>query len=101
MEKIGHSYHGVKVCNTEDQEANGFGISNCKKKDIFEDEALAREDAPDLLAGTAWLFSSWQLSGSFDYLFIDEAGQVATANTVAMGQCADDAGAEQRRKSGG
>ncbi len=89
LEKLGHRYEGVKVCNTEDQEANGYGISNCKKKDIFEDEALPREDAPDLLAGTAWLFSSWQLTGSFDYLFIDEAGQVATANTVAMGQCAD------------
>ena len=88
LEKMGHRYEGVKVCSTDDQEANGYGISNCKKKDIFEDEALAREDAPDLLAGTAWLFSSWQLTDTFDYLFIDEAGQVATANTVAMGQCA-------------
>jgi predicted RecB family nuclease len=89
LEKMGHQYEGIKVCNTDDQEANGYGISNCKKKDIFEDDALTREDAPDLLAGTAWLFSSWQLNCSFDYLFIDEAGQVATANTVAMGQCAD------------
>ncbi|BET27614.1 uncharacterized protein EV673_1715 [Limnobacter thiooxidans] len=89
LERMGQSFYGVKVCSTDDQEAYGFGISNLKKKDLFEDEALAPEEAPDLLAGTAWLFSSWQLTGCFDYLFIDEAGQVATANTVAMGQCAD------------
>ena len=89
LEGMKHSFNGVKVFSTDDQEAHGFGISNLKKKDVFEDEALATDDVPDLLAGTAWLFSSWQLTGCFDYLFIDEAGQVATANTVAMGQCAD------------
>jgi predicted RecB family nuclease len=89
LEGMGHHYEGIKIRSKEDQEVEGYGLSNCQKKDLFEDEALTKQEAPDLLAGTAWLFSSWQLTGCFDYLFIDEAGQVATANTVAMGQCAD------------
>ena len=38
----------------------------------------------DLFAGTAWTFSDPHFDGQLDYLFIDEAGQVATANVVAM-----------------
>ena len=40
---------------------------------------------PVLVGGTAWLFSRQDLEGCFDYLFIDEAGQVSLANAVAMG----------------
>ena len=42
----------------------------------------------DLVAGTAWLFADERFQGHFDYLFIDEAGQVALANVVAMGTSA-------------
>ena len=38
-----------------------------------------------LVGGTAWVFSREDLTGAFDYLFIDEAGQVSLANAVAMG----------------
>lgn len=38
----------------------------------------------DLYAGTAWLFADALLAGRLDYLFIDEAGQVALANVIAM-----------------
>lgn len=38
-----------------------------------------------LVGGTAWLFSREELAGAFDYLFIDEAGQVSLANAVAVG----------------
>lgn len=41
-----------------------------------------------LLAGTAWLFSDQDLDQTLDYLFVDEAGQVALANLVAMGTSA-------------
>jgi superfamily I DNA and/or RNA helicase len=37
------------------------------------------------VGGTAWVFSQPELEGQFDYLFIDEAGQVCLANAVAMG----------------
>ncbi|MCL0044517.1 TM0106 family RecB-like putative nuclease, partial [Dehalococcoidia bacterium] len=37
-----------------------------------------------LFAGTAWLFSRPGFRQELDYLFVDEAGQVALANVVAM-----------------
>ncbi len=45
-------------------------------------------DAGLLMGGTAWLFSREDLRGSFDYLFVDEAGQVSLASLVATGQAA-------------
>jgi superfamily I DNA and/or RNA helicase len=38
-----------------------------------------------LVGGTAWVFSRAELEGRFDYLFVDEAGQVSLANAVAVG----------------
>ncbi len=38
-----------------------------------------------LVGGTAWAFSRAELAGRFDYVFIDEAGQVSLANAVAIG----------------
>ncbi|MBN2860990.1 MAG: ATP-binding domain-containing protein, partial [Sphaerochaetaceae bacterium] len=42
----------------------------------------------DLFAGTAWTFSHNLFHDRLDYLFIDEAGQVSTANVVAMSNAA-------------
>jgi uncharacterized protein len=38
----------------------------------------------DLVGGTAWAFSDEGATGTLDYLFVDEAGQVAVANIVGM-----------------
>ncbi|RLT36228.1 MAG: TM0106 family RecB-like putative nuclease [Chloroflexi bacterium] len=38
----------------------------------------------DVVGGTAWLWSREELRGSLDVLFIDEAGQLSLANTVAV-----------------
>ena len=51
-----------------------------------------RDDAiysADVVGGTAWLFSRDELESAFDYLFVDEAGQVSLANLVAMSNAAD------------
>ena len=42
----------------------------------------------DLAGGTSWLFARERLAGAFDYLFIDEAGQVALADALAVAPCA-------------
>ncbi|MFN0074195.1 MAG: TM0106 family RecB-like putative nuclease [Chloroflexota bacterium] len=47
------------------------------------DQALATGKA-EIVAGTAWLFAREQLEGVLDVLFIDEAGQLSLANTVAI-----------------
>jgi len=41
-----------------------------------------------LIAGTAWLFSRLDFDQALDYLFIDEAGQVALADALAVGTSA-------------
>ncbi|HEY0797782.1 MAG TPA: TM0106 family RecB-like putative nuclease, partial [Candidatus Baltobacteraceae bacterium] len=41
-----------------------------------------------LVAGTAWLFSRVNMDATLDYLVIDEAGQVALADALAMGTSA-------------
>ena len=41
-----------------------------------------------LVAGTAWLFARPEHDQQFDYLMVDEAGQVALANIVAVGTAA-------------
>ncbi len=42
----------------------------------------------ELAGGTSWLFARPELVGKFDYLFIDEAGQVSLANALAASACA-------------
>ena len=41
-----------------------------------------------VIGGTAWLFTRPEWEGALDFLFIDEAGQVALANAIAMARCA-------------
>ena len=41
-----------------------------------------------IIGGTAWLFCRPDWIDQLDYLFIDEAGQVCLANTIAMSRCA-------------
>lgn len=80
--------------------ANGLRCSGIKKSSREEQmlgtrgwiqETLdnkAVTGAHQLVAGTAWLFAREEHDGAFDYLFIDEAGQVGLANVVAMGVAA-------------
>lgn len=54
-----------------------------------DDYAEASQAASyDLAGGTAWLFAHEALDDAFDYLFIDEAGQVSLADALAMAGCA-------------
>ncbi|MDE0713645.1 MAG: TM0106 family RecB-like putative nuclease [Gammaproteobacteria bacterium] len=55
---------------------------------VTDNNAPAIETA-HVVGGTAWLFSRDELEGAFDYLFVDEAGQVSLANLVAMSNAAD------------
>ncbi|WNM57870.1 TM0106 family RecB-like putative nuclease [Candidatus Nitrospira allomarina] len=41
-----------------------------------------------VVGGTAWLFTRPEWEDALDFLFIDEAGQVALANAIAMARCA-------------
>ena len=73
------TFRGAKKCSDDDHEHAGSLIVNLR------DNAEVSAGQFDLIAGTAWLFSRQEFDQTVDYLFIDEAGQVALANVVAMG----------------
>lgn len=61
-------------------------------QDVAVENVYVNEDAWEaeatLLGGTAWLFADEQGDRQLDYLFVDEAGQVALANLIGAGTCA-------------
>jgi len=61
-----------------------LGVSILKNKDIAD-----HLDGPCVIGTTAWGFARDDLAGEFDYLFIDEAGQVSIANLIAISQSAN------------
>ncbi len=65
-----------------DSEVGGAMFDNLDQtRDIIE-------GGYDLVGGTAWFFADEAVDQAFDYLFVDEAGQVAMANILAMGAAA-------------
>jgi len=73
---------GVKKSSREDQMlGTGRWI-----EETLDNKTVSRDH--QLVAGTAWLFAREEHDQAFDYLFIDEAGQVGLANVVAMGVAA-------------
>jgi uncharacterized protein len=72
-------FRGIKKSSYEEQFLNGSIIEDTT------DNGCAAEGGHDLIAGTAWLFAREELDQQLDFLFVDEAGQVSLANTIAMG----------------
>jgi uncharacterized protein len=52
------------------------------------DDALAALAEPRVVGGTAWLWSSEAAVAALDYLFVDEAGQMALADVLAVSRAA-------------
>lgn len=82
-------FRGVKKSsqNNPDSSFDGDGIQDVRDNE----EILVNLSGPmafQLIAGTAWLFADPGMDQQLDYLFVDEAGQVALANLVAMGTSA-------------
>ncbi|MXR36114.1 TM0106 family RecB-like putative nuclease [Craterilacuibacter sinensis] len=84
MEAAGCSYYGIKKISKPEQAIESRFIEN------YDSDAaiLKASPVPQLVGGTAWTLAKAGFREAFDYLFIDEAGQVSLANTIAMGMCA-------------
>lgn len=84
--KAGVTFKGAKKVSAgnEDSYYTSPNFSNQTSADQIA-KSLGAKANIQLIAGTAWLFASKALVQTLDYLFIDEAGQVALANLVAMG----------------
>jgi len=106
-QRVGITSHSHKAinnllkCIVDVALAEGVDFRGCKKcsKDEateFEGRLIDNVDNNEavfgggyqLMAGTAWLFADSCADQLLDYLFVDEAGQVALANLVAMGTSA-------------
>lgn len=88
----GVQFHGIKKATSGNDETifDGQFIRSETKTDNMSPN---KNMSADIFAGTAWTFSSPHFANvmnepQLDYLFIDEAGQVATANIVAMATAA-------------
>lgn len=76
--EAGFKFHGLRKTSGKDTEHDGDCIRNTgQNEDCTNLEAR-------LVAGTAWLFARDEMAGGLDYLFVDEAGQVALGNLMAM-----------------
>ena len=82
----GVRFRGLKKssANAPESEYNSGSISSVGDVKEF----LAASTRVQLLAGTAWLFARQDLDVRLDALVIDEAGQVALADALAMGTAA-------------
>lgn len=100
---INNLLHGVeKVAKDESFIFRGAKKStsgkpeNCLGGEFIEDvfnndeilDSLEGLGGYQLVAGTAWFFADSRIDQRLDYIFVDEAGQVALANLVAMGTSA-------------
>jgi predicted RecB family nuclease len=82
--EVGFRFKGAKKSSGAEQRLNGEFIH-----DISESKAIAEDVAQfSLVAGTAFLLASAGFEQKFDYLFVDEAGQVSVHNLMAMATCA-------------
>jgi uncharacterized protein len=70
-------------CGEEGLDQLPEGVIGTSNADLFKMVEL-----PRLVGATAWGFSRPEAEGQFDYLFVDEAGQVSVANLVAMAPAA-------------
>lgn len=79
------NFSGVKKSSEQDPDSHyqshyPFMTETFHNKEVFENLEQFQ-----LVAGTAWLFAQPRFDQVFDYLFVDEAGQVSLANLVAIG----------------
>jgi uncharacterized protein len=86
------------VARTEDFAFRGLKKSSAgNEESVFDGDFIVSSDSQDdfpplpdvqLVAGTAWLFSREEMDQTLDHLFIDEAGQVALPDALAVGTAA-------------
>ncbi len=77
--RVAHNGKDDKAFVPQGRAAEGFSEILC--------EVDGATDA-QIVSGTSWLFSRPELANTLDYLFVDEAGQLALANALGMAPAA-------------
>jgi predicted RecB family nuclease len=82
---VGVPLRAIQKCNDGDQ---------CREAAVKQAEnnqavsSALRGGSAQVAAGTAWLWARPEMANSVDVLFLDEAGQISLANTLAVSQAA-------------
>jgi predicted RecB family nuclease len=79
--EAGYEFRGRKKGSGEGRYENRFVDSTDANEAMLDDEL-------QLLAGTSWLFAREKLDQHVDTLFVDEGGQFALADAIAVGTAA-------------
>ena len=74
---------GVTIIGSK--KSSSSSEDSCLNGSMLQDVYSNDDVSGDLVGATAWYFARDENNQAFDYLFIDEAGQVSLANIVAMG----------------
>jgi len=83
--EAGVPLRAIQKCNDGDQ---------CRRAAVTQAEdnqavsSALRGGSAQVAAGTAWLWARPEMANSVDVLFLDEAGQISLANTLAVSQAA-------------
>ena len=86
-EERGVAFKGQKVASKDADDAQYRSPKNTILGPI-ENVTQFRPGEGDLYAGTVWAFTREVMDGALDYLFVDEAGQVALPNVLAAATAA-------------
>jgi predicted RecB family nuclease len=84
----GVRFTGWKKCGDDAESRFTSKLDTALIVNERDGKAFPPPDDVRLVAGTAWLFSPESMDGALDYVVIDEAGQVALADAIAMGTSA-------------
>jgi uncharacterized protein len=76
------AFRGLKKASGEDSSFDGEFVESSESNAAMLDPEL------DLLAGTSFLFARGDMEGAVDTLFVDEGGQFALADALAVGGAA-------------
>jgi AAA domain/RNase_H superfamily len=85
-DEAGTSVAMIQKCDTGDDGGDIAGV-RVTTENVDVERALVTRTA-DVAAGTAWLLTRPEFDGALDVLFVEEAGQMSLANTVAMATAA-------------
>lgn len=78
-------FSGIKKSSEQDSDSHYQSHYPFMHETFHNKEVFENLEQFQLVAGTAWLFAQPRFDQVFDYLFVDEAGQVSLANLVAIG----------------
>jgi predicted RecB family nuclease len=88
LEEVREAAHEIGFTFAGRKKGDGDDVYEDEFVDCTSDNAAMLDEKLMLIAGTAWLFARPELGGHIDTLFVDEAGQVALADAIAVGTAA-------------